>query len=55
MDPEVNQEMVMETTQDEMKMKTIMTWPNQASHLLNHSKTYLSNCILSCLQIKLHD
>jgi hypothetical protein len=34
MDPEVNQGMVMETTQVEMKRKTVMTLPNQASHLL---------------------
>jgi hypothetical protein len=34
MDPEVNQAMVMETTQPEMKMKKPMTLPSQASHLL---------------------
>jgi hypothetical protein len=41
MDPEVNQGMVVETTQVEMKMKTVTTLPNQASHLLNHTQ-YLS-------------
>jgi hypothetical protein len=34
MDPEVNQGMVMETTQVNMKMKTATTLPNQASHHL---------------------
>jgi hypothetical protein len=33
MDPEVNQAMVIETTQPEMKMKNPMTLPSQASHL----------------------
>jgi hypothetical protein len=37
MDPEVNQAMVMETTQLKMKMKNVMTLPSQASHLLNHT------------------
>jgi hypothetical protein len=38
MDPEVNQAMVMETTQPEMKMKkTNLTLPSEASHLLNHT------------------
>jgi hypothetical protein len=37
MDPEVNHGMVRETTQVEMKMKTVTTLPNQASHLLNHT------------------
>jgi hypothetical protein len=37
MDPEVNQGMVMETTQVELKMETVTTLPNQASHLLNHT------------------
>jgi hypothetical protein len=36
MDPEVHQEMDMETNQSKMKMKTILTLPSQASHLLNH-------------------
>jgi hypothetical protein len=39
MDPEVNQAMVMETTQTEMKMKNSMKLPSQASHLLNHTNT----------------
>jgi hypothetical protein len=34
MDLEVNQAMVMETTQPKMKMKNVMALPNQASHLL---------------------
>jgi hypothetical protein len=34
MDPKVNQAMVMETTQPEMKMKNAMKLPSQASHLL---------------------
>jgi hypothetical protein len=34
MDPEVNQAMVMETTQPEIKMKNAMKLPSQASHLL---------------------
>jgi hypothetical protein len=38
MDPEVNQAMVMVITQPEMKMKNIVTLPNQASHLLNHTQ-----------------
>jgi hypothetical protein len=37
MDPEVNQEMEMETTQLKRKMKNIVTLPSQASHLLNHT------------------
>jgi hypothetical protein len=37
MDPEVNQEMEMETNEPKMKMKTILTLPSQASHLLNHT------------------
>jgi hypothetical protein len=36
MGPKVNQAMVMETTQPEMKMKNAMKLPSQASHLLNH-------------------
>jgi hypothetical protein len=36
MDLEVNQAMVMETTQPKMKMKNAMKLPSQASHLLNH-------------------
>jgi hypothetical protein len=35
MDPEVHQEMEMEINQS--KMKTILTLPSQASHLLNHT------------------
>jgi hypothetical protein len=37
MDPEVHQEMEMEIHQSKMKMKTILTLPSQASHLLNHT------------------
>jgi hypothetical protein len=38
MDPEVHQEMDMGINQSKMKMKTILTLPSQASHLLNHSQ-----------------
>jgi hypothetical protein len=37
MDPEVNQEKEMEINQSKMKLKTILTLPSQASHLLNHT------------------
>jgi hypothetical protein len=37
MDPEVTQEMEMEINQPKMKMKTILTLPCQASHLLIHT------------------
>jgi hypothetical protein len=60
MDPEVNQGMVMETTKVNMKMKTAMTLPNQASHRLNHTN-YLAfklhsflfsdlNCMIELLE-----
>jgi hypothetical protein len=35
MDPEVNQAMVMDTTQPKMKMNNAMNLPSQANHLLN--------------------
>jgi hypothetical protein len=38
MDPEVHQEMEMEINQSKMKLKTILTLPSQASHLLNHTQ-----------------
>jgi hypothetical protein len=37
MDPEVHQEMEMEINEPKMKMKTILTLPSQASHLLIHT------------------
>jgi hypothetical protein len=37
MDPEVNQEMELESNQPKMKRKTSLTLPSQASHLLNHT------------------
>jgi hypothetical protein len=37
MDPEVNQEMEIEINQSKMKMKTILTLPPKASHLLIHT------------------
>jgi hypothetical protein len=39
MDPEVHQEMEMAINQPKMKMKTILTLPSEASHLLNHTNT----------------
>jgi hypothetical protein len=38
MNPEVHQAMEMKINQPQMKMKTILTLPNQASHLLNHTQ-----------------
>jgi hypothetical protein len=56
MDPEVNQGMVMETTQPKMKMKIVMILPIQASHLLNHTPLpSFPKCILTCFWTKLHD
>jgi hypothetical protein len=37
MDPEVHQEKEMEINQLKMKLKTSLTLPSQASHLLNHT------------------
>jgi hypothetical protein len=38
MDPEVHQEMEMVINQPKMKMKTILTLPTKASHLLNYTQ-----------------
>jgi hypothetical protein len=46
MDPEVNQAVVMETTQPEMKMKKPMTLPSQPS--FDHTITQFYNaCLLA--------
>jgi hypothetical protein len=56
MDPKVNQGMEMEINQPKMKMKTILTLPSQASHLLNHNPIpRFKLAYLPAFQIKLHD
>jgi hypothetical protein len=37
MDPEVHQEREVDINQPKMKMKTILTLPSEASHLLIHT------------------
>jgi hypothetical protein len=53
MDPEVNQGMVMETTQDKMKMKPIMTWtkPGKPSFESYQDLSFKLHTFLSSNQI----
>jgi hypothetical protein len=55
MDPKVHQEMEMEINQPKMKMKTILTLPSEASHLLNHTQLPSFPFAYSLLLSKLHD
>jgi hypothetical protein len=55
MDPEVHQEMEMEINQSKMKMKTILTLPSQASHLLNHTQMPSFPIAFYLFLSKLHD